>query len=291
MTDKKPKKKLIKKLKNKYRLIIYNDKSYEEVWSVRLSRLNVLSIVVLLSIFLIVLTTIIIAFTPLRQYVPGYPNDELRKNLMLNYIKIDSLEKELTYRDNYLSNIKDIIEGREPRILEPRKDTVVNLSEVNFKNSSEDSIFRAQVEEEEKYNIGKVTANAGSDFFDLYKLHFFPPVKGMISDRFNLAEGHFGTDIVANANSSVCSVLDGTVIASSWTFETGYIVQVQHQNDLISVYKHNAQLLKKEGQIVKLGEPIAIYGNTGELSTGPHLHFELWHKGKPLNPELFISFK
>lgn len=290
MVEPKPKKKLIKRLKHKYKLIIYNELTYEELWSIRLSRLNVASLVGILSIILIILTTIIIAFTPLKQYIPGYPTDKLRGNMIMNSIRIDSLEAELILRDKYLTNIRRIIEGQEPEPRASKKDTTVKISEVTFKKSKEDSSFRATVEEEEKYNVANVSNTFENDFVQINKILFFPPIKGMVTNEFKAVENHFGTDIVATPNVSVFSVLDGTVILASWTFETGYVIQIQHKNNLVSVYKHVSEILKKEGQKVKLGEPIAIYGNSGEQTTGPHLHFELWYNGKPLNPEEFISF-
>ncbi|OFX17737.1 MAG: peptidase M23 [Bacteroidetes bacterium GWA2_31_9] len=290
MVEAKPKKKLIKRLKHKYKLIIYNELTYEELWSIRLSRLNVFSMVGILSVLLVILTTIIIAFTPLRQYIPGYPTDKMRGNMIMNSIRIDSLEAELDSRDKYLSNIRSIIDGKEPEIRITKKDTTVKISEIKFTNSKEDSSFRASVEEEEKYNVTNVTNTFENDFVQINKILFFPPIKGMITNTFNSVENHFGTDIVAKPNVSVFAVLDGTVILASWTFETGYVIQIQHKNNLVSIYKHVSEILKKEGQKVKIGEPIAIYGNSGEQTTGPHLHFELWYNGKPLNPEDFISF-
>jgi murein DD-endopeptidase MepM/ murein hydrolase activator NlpD len=289
MTTVKPKKKLFKKLKNKYRLIIYNDKTYEELWSVRLSRLNVFTIIGMLSIILVILTTIIIAFTPLREYIPGYPNAEFRAELIMTSLKVDSLEYQLHLKDQFLGNIRTIIEGEEPRIHQAKKDSSKKPVNVKFTKDIEDSIFRVQVEEEEKYSL-TVSNKSNADDEGLYKTHFYAPVKGVLTNRFNIGEGHNGIDIIAKSKEYVSATLDGTIIFSSWTFEAGYVVHIQHSSNLVSVYKHNARLLKKDGQKVKAGEPIAIFGDSGEFSSGPHLHFELWHKGKPVNPELYISF-
>ncbi len=275
------------KLRNKYRLIIYNDNTFEEVWFMKLSRLNILAWGGSSLIFFIVLLFIFIAYTPVREFIPGYPDGSMRRNIILNSLKVDSLEREIQLRDQYLFNLNAIIAGKEPENFENEIDTAVRYEKISFKKSRYDSLFRAQFEQEEKFNV---VDKPGIFKSSIASVHFFTPVNGIVTNSFNDTENHFGTDIVAGPNEVVKATLDGTIILTSWTIETGNIVQIQHDNDLISVYKHNAEILKHMGNRVQAGEPIAIIGNSGELTTGPHLHFELWHKGKPVNPEEYITF-
>jgi murein DD-endopeptidase MepM/ murein hydrolase activator NlpD len=285
---KEKKKHIVNKLKHKYRLIIYNDNTFEEVWYMRLSRLNVFTFVGTGLFLLIVLVTVLIAFTPIREFIPGYPDGNMRRNIVNNVHKLDSLEHELEIRDRYFASINRIIRGEVPLSYENENDTVVRYEDISFTKSEHDSILRQQIEEEELFNLSVLTSPGQKT--DFSTIHFFPPVKGIITNSFNPGENHFGTDIVAATNKVVVATLSGTVILANWTLETGYVVQIQHDNNLVSIYKHNSELLKKVGNHVTAGETIAIIGNSGELTSGPHLHFELWHNGTPINPEDFISF-
>lgn len=281
------KKKLIQKLKNHYRLIIYNDSTYQTVWSMKLSRLRFFSVGGLLTFFLIIITSIIIAYTPLREYIPGYPSREERLLIIKNAILTDSLENQIVIRDNYFEKIKAVIEGRVPEGNISQIDSNMVVSEVKFNTYNHDSIFKQKLMEEQ-LNLSlqkkeKTTRN-------ISEVHFFPPLKGIISGKFNASKGHCAVDILGEPNARVSSVLDGTVIFADYTINTGYVIYIQHENNIISVYKHNAELLKTVGDKVKAGEAIAIMGNSGELSTGPHLHFELWSNGIAVNPELYIEF-
>jgi murein DD-endopeptidase MepM/ murein hydrolase activator NlpD len=278
----------LQKLRNKYRLIIYNDDTFEEVWYMRLSRLNVFAVFGTLTIFLIALVSIIIAFTPLKEFIPGFPEGDMRRKIISNYQKIDSLETELELRKQYLTNLHQIMSGKTPEDITASQDTVANVEEPSFTPSRHDSMLRKQIEKEEKYTLA-VDYNAPSER-ELSQVHFFAPVKGMITNPFNPKQKHFGTDLVAGANNVVVSTLDGTVIMANWTLKTGYVIQIQHAHNILSVYKHNAELLKEVGDQVKAGEAIAIIGNSGELTSGPHLHFELWRDGTPLDPEKYIVF-
>lgn len=283
---KKPRK--IDRLKHKYRFVILNDDTFEEKLSFRLSRLNVYTVFGVGSLFLIALVTVLIAFTPLREFIPGYTDVNLRKTGIENTIKIDSLENILRQKEQYLQNINKIIQG-EPLVY---NDTVVVDSNLNYKNIvnekiPEDSLLRVMIETEEKYNLFKT---AGRTPNSISSLIFFNPIKGIVTEQFNAKKQHFGIDLVAPKNEVIKATLDGTVIFAEWTSETGYVIQLQHANNLISIYKHNSVLHKKQGDKVKAGDVIAIVGNTGELSSGPHLHFELWYNGIPLNPEEYILF-
>lgn len=279
---------LFHKLKNKYRLSIYNDDTFEEVWFLRLSRLNVFSILGTSILLFTIAIIVLIAFTPLREFIPGYPDGNMRRNIITNVYKLDSLEHELEIRDRYFESINTIIRGGTPVSYENSQDTAISYEEITFDKSEHDSLLRMQIEQEELFNLS-ILANSNSKT-NFSSIHFYPPVKGLVTNSFNPSENHFGTDIVTSANKVVSATLDGTIIIANWTLETGYVIQIQHENSLISVYKHNSELLKKVGNHVKAGETIAIIGNSGELTSGPHLHFELWHNGTPIDPEDYIAF-
>ena len=285
---KEKKKHIVNKLKHKYRLIIYNDDTFEEVGFLRLSRLNLFSVIGTVLILLITGVTVLIAFTPIREFIPGYPDGNMRRNIINNVYKLDSLEKEIKIRDRYFESINTIIRGETPTSYENTQDTAVSYEEITFAKSEHDSLLRQQIEEEELFNL--TLLNSGTDKTDFSGIHFYPPVKGLVTNSFNPNENHFGTDIVTESNKVVVASLDGTVIIANWTLETGYVLQIQHDNNLISVYKHNSELLKKVGNHVKAGEAIAIIGNSGELTSGPHLHFELWYSGTPIDPEDYVAF-
>jgi len=283
------KEKLITRLRNKYLFSITNEQSFETLFSIRLSKLNIISISI--SIVIIITATIIttIAFTNLKEFIPGYDLN-LRKKIVDNAIYVDSLENELNRRDRFFESIQKVISGKDKPELEdtPITDSIKNSSQsMEFNTSEEEEKFRSTIEEEEKFNLLVNTTERNSN--NSHK--FFPPITGFISQEFNENNGHYGVDIVAKPNTKVSTVLDGTVIFNAWTVRTGYVITIQHRNNLISTYKHNSVLLKKTGEHVKAGEAIAILGNTGELTTGIHLHFELWKNGKAVNPESYIKFK
>ncbi|MBI9055099.1 MAG: M23 family metallopeptidase [Bacteroidales bacterium] len=285
---KEKKKHIVNNLRHKYRLIIYNDDTFEEVGFLRLSRLNLFSITGSLLIFLVTAVTVLIAFTPIREFIPGYPDGNMRSNIINNVYKLDSLQHELEVRDRYFESINTIIRGGTPLSYENEQDTSIRYEEIIFDKSEHDSILRQQIEEEELFNLSIFSGTTNKT--DFSSIHFYPPVKGLVTNSFNPKENHFGTDIVAASNNVVAAALDGTVIIANWTLETGYLIQIQHDNNLISIYRHNSELLKKAGSHVTAGEAIAIIGNSGELTSGPHLHFELWHGGTPVNAEDYIAF-
>ncbi len=286
--EKKEPKKFIHKLTDKYRIVLLNDSTFKEVGFMRLTRLNVLTVGGGVIILVIAIIWSFIAYTPVRELIPGYPNAEMRNSIVQNKIRLDSLEMEINYRDQYFTNLKAIIAGEKPADF-VAKTTHSNVSaDLREKPSTADSILRHNVEIAEKLSIPLVMGDI--EITRLEKLHFFSPVRGMVTNAFNPLNNHFGTDVVAGPNEVVKATLDGTVTMASWTLETGHVLQIQHSNNLISVYKHNAELLKKVGMRVRAGDAIAIIGNSGELTTGPHLHFEIWQNGVPLNPEEFIVF-
>lgn len=282
------KKPLLQRLKNKYRLIIYNDDTFEEIWYMRLSRLNVLAVFGTGAIILIALVSLLIAYTPIREFIPGYPEGDMRRTMVQNYARLDSLEKELQLRGQYIDNIATIMTGGVPEDQAVSQDTAIKDASVQFEKSESDSILRKQIEQEEKYTLSVNYEEPSGR--DLSQIHFFSPVKGLITNSYNAKENHFGTDVVAGDNNVVVSALEGTVTMANWTLKTGWVIQIQHENNLLTVYKHNAELLKEVGDHVDAGEAVAIIGNSGELTTGPHLHFELWRNGSPLDPEKYIVF-
>lgn len=288
MTDFKNKPKKLQRLKHKYRLVILNEDTFEEKMSLRLSQLNVFVVVGLSSLLLILMVILLIAFTPLKEFIPGYANVNVRKQGVENFLKSDSIALALAQNNLYIENIKHIIQGQ---IIELDNESVVDstISYEGIVNEpvEEDSVLRNMIETEEKYNLFN---NAGSTPGNIGSFIFLQPLKGTVTNRFNAKEKHFGIDIVAPKNEAIKATLDGTVIFAEWTVETGYVIQLQHADNIVSIYKHNSVLHKKVGDYVKAGEVIAIVGNTGELSSGPHLHFELWYNGIPINPEDYMMF-
>jgi murein DD-endopeptidase MepM/ murein hydrolase activator NlpD len=275
------------KLLNKYRLVVLNEDTFEERLTFKLNRLNVFVFSIILVFTLILATSILIAFTPLREYIPGYSSVTLKKNAVQLAYKTDSLQQVIKINELYFSSIKKVLKGdvssvnfNKDSIIEAAK---IDLTGIEINTSKEDSLLREKVSLEDKYN--PLINNSEINFV------LFPPVKGIISQEFNAREKHYAIDIVTSKDAPVKSAADGTVIFSEWTTQTGYVIIIEHSNNLISVYKHNSQLSKEQGTLVKAGEVIATAGNTGELSTGPHLHFELWSDGYPIDPTNFIDFE
>lgn len=267
-----------------------NDETYEERYSLKLSQLNLFTALGLLAITLVLVTTWVIAFTPLKEYIPGYSNDvSMRRTIIQLAEKIDSLEKDAAGKKLLLDNIRQVIDGGIKRdTIKPRNNEKPQTQASKLNPSNEEAKFRQDVEQQDRYDINARFAD--SRLSEISNYYFFTPLKGKLTTVFNPAERHYGLDIVAPRNESVKATLDGTVIFAGWTSESGHVIHVQHANNLVSVYEHNAVLLKKEGQTVKAGEAIAITGNSGELSTSPHLHFELWYDGKPIDPRDFMVF-
>lgn len=294
MVTRKKKSSLLKKLSSKYKLAIFNEQTYEEVVVLRLSRLNVFTYVGSFIILLIILVTLLIAFTSLREFIPGYPSPQERLLIVRNAQRLDSLVIEINKRDRFIRNFQAVLKGEEPEMSASPDDkvnesvTAESRSQIQFSRSEQDSLFRKQVEREERFNLS--VKQTPTKVVALENTFFFSPIKGMVVNAFGDSKGHYGVDIVAAPGARVSAVMDGMVVFSGWTVETGYVIQLQHPNNLISIYKHNERLLKEVGQSVKAGEAIARVGNSGELTTGPHLHFELWYNGMPLNPQEYISF-
>ena len=280
------KKNLRKKLVHKYRFLVLNEETFEERFSFKLNRLSVYVFGIVFALLMIAGTTILIAFTPLKEYIPGYSSTQLNKQAaQLSYLT-DSLEQRLATNSFYLNSIKNVLTGNlKPSAL--NKDSIIEavareIDENLLNASREDSLLRERVQQEDKYN--PLTDNSDQN------LVLFPPVSGMISAAYDPEERHYAVDIVTIKNTPIKATADGTVILAEWTADTGYVVVLRHKNNLLSVYKHSATISVKQGDLVKSGEVIATSGNTGELTTGPHLHFELWSDGYPINPANFIDF-
>ena len=288
MVKKENRKKLARKLLHKYRLVILNEDTFEERFAIKLTRLNVFVITSVSAIVLIVLTTLLIAFTPLREYIPGYASTSLKRKANNLNTKTDSLQRAMLMNERYLASIKSVLTG-DVKTESLNRDSLLKAAreEVNFREvlpNKQDSLLRDKADKEDKYNLFEDGSNT-SNFV------LFPPVNGAISEPYNLEEKHFAVDVVVPKDTPVKATADGTVIFAEWTMETGFVIIVEHSQELISIYKHNASLTKSQGDLVKAGEVIALAGNTGQFSTGPHLHFELWSKGYPVNPTNFIDFE
>ena len=282
--------KLKKKLTHNYRLVISSEDNWEEKFSLKLNRLNVFITIGALSIFLVISTITLIAFTPLKEYIPGYDPTKLRRESQNLIFKTDSLESILRKNQAYIDNLSLILSGKidsdsikKIATNSIAKNDELGNSNVDFAITKEDSIFRAEIEREDRFNIfGKKTEN-----------HFVltSPISGNITGNYDAKNKHFAIDIATVEGTPVKAVADGTVIFSEWTSTTGNVIIIEHENQLISVYKHNASSTKEQGDFVESGEVIANSGSTGELSSGPHLHFELWYNGYPVNPTDFINFE
>ncbi len=285
---KKESKKIKRKLLDKYRLVILNENTFEERLSFKLTRLNVFVLASISVIVLITATYALIAFTPLREYIPGYSSTKLKKKAIeLNY-KTDSLQQVISMNERYYSSIKKVLQG-DVSATDFNRDSIIEaakleISEVDLNPNLEDSLLRQKVDKEDKYNLFE-SATSAANFV------LFPPVNGTISEPYNLKEKHYAVDVVVAKDAPIKATADGIVIFAEWTTSTGHVIIIEHSYGLISVYKHNAALTKTQGDLVKAGEVIATAGSSGELSTGPHLHFELWNDGYPINPTNFIDFK
>lgn len=287
----KQKKKNIKafwhRIRFKYKLSFINEGTLEEVWSFRLSQLSAFVTLAVFAFFLVSVTAFIIIKTPIRNYLPGYLDVEIRKEIMQNALRADSLERMMAIQSLYLDNVAGILSGTVPLDSIRQIDSLAQVqADYNIPRSPEEESFVKSYEEEEKYNLTVLDPNP----VPTDGVFFYKPVNGVISAHYEVDARHFGIDLVAAPKESVLATLDGTVVFTGFDPNYGNVIQIQHKNGFLSIYKHNELLLKEAGDHVVAGEAIALVGNTGELSTGPHLHFELWYKGNPVNPEEYIAF-
>lgn len=279
---------LRKKLYTKNRLVILNEDSFEEIFSLRLTLMNVFLVAGLGAILIIIATTFIIAFTPLREYIPGYASDQLKRDATRLALESDSLVNAIKKNEAYLASIKKILTG-DIELAQFSKDSIYanptqEPTAQDIKPSVADLQLRREVAREDKYNLfEKAQAKVN--------VVLFAPVKGSITESFNLRNRHFAVDVALAQNTPIKAILNGTVIFADWTPSTGNVVIIRHNNGFISAYKHAASLTKSQGDVVKTGEVIALAGSTGQESTGVHLHFELWKDGYPIDPTQFIEFE
>ncbi len=273
---------------NNLRFTIVDDDTHDKLWSRKFTRMGVLVTAITVIVVTISVIFCIIAFTPVRALIPGYPDARTKHDAIQNAIRIDSLENVITKWELYSENLRRVVDGQEPlkidSLMEVRRSaasTAADMKEI----AQKDSLLRKEVADEDRFDI----KSNSSRTLPIEGMHFFTPLKGVVSQGYDKAL-HPYIDITAPGNSVVMSVLDGTVISDGWTDTEGYTIRIQHEGDIISVYKHNQKLMKKTGDKVTAGTPIAILGGTGSLSDGDHLHFELWHKGEAVDPTKYISF-
>lgn len=283
----KNKRKILKeKLTFKYRFVVLNEDTFEERFSFKLNRLNAFVFGGIFSVFLIACTFLLIALTPLKEYIQGYSSSELQKEASNLIYKVDSLNRALTVNDLYIENIQQVLKGEIKRVTF-NKDSVLKqyqIEEINFAPTAVDSAFREEVEQLDRYSVFQ-QARKNTDIV------FSSPIKGEITQNYNDQEKHFAVDIAVEENSPVKAVADGTVIFKGFTADTGYVIIIEHAQGFISVYKHNSSIYKEQGELIKTGEVISSAGSTGTISTGAHLHFELWNDGYPVNPLNYINFE
>jgi len=280
-----------KRIRDKYRLSVLNENTYEEVFKMRLSRLNVFAALGVIVILITIVVTTVIAYTPLREFIPGYPDGDMVKSIVENESRLDSINIELSLKEKYLNNLKVILSGGVPEnyVNEESADSSKSYDNIEFPKSKEDSILRKQIESEDKYLITMTNDRVVS--YNLDNMDFIAPVNGIITDSYNVEEKHFAIDIVSKLHSPIMSVLDGYVVFTGSTLEEGNVIYIQHNNNILSVYKHLDSPNIKQGEFVKRGQVIALLGNTGSITTGAHLHFELWNNGLPINPQDYIYFE
>jgi len=272
-----------------FRLALLDDRSHKQLFTIHFTRTTFFVMIISILVMLSALVFSITAFTPVRTFIPGYPDAHAKRAAIQNAITIDSLQTVIYRWELYSENLKRVVEGREPLKI----DSLINANQPKKATAEEaavllkqDSILREEVKKEEQFDI---SSNRGKRELPIEGVHFFTPLKGVVSQGYDAAV-HPYIDITAAAGSVVKAVLDGTVVFAGWSEDAGNTIQIQHEGDIISIYKHNEKLSKKVGDKVTAGTPIALVGNSGDLTTGAHLHFELWHKGETVDPTLYINF-
>ena len=285
----------INNLQETRRIVVLDEGSFEEKRNFTTSKFSIIVIILFSIIVFGTLFFFIISATSLKTFISGYPNPTLQKELIDKNIKLDQKLSDLidktSKEEQYLNNIQKILNGGIPN----NRDTVFKVFKSqkinnNKKISASEKTIREKVSNREKYDIDVIPGGALTKDV-LPELLLFPPIIGEITNKMNISSGHFGVDIIAPKNEAVVAILKGTIVYQNWSPTDGHVVHIQHKNNLLSIYKHNSEVLKKIGDYVDAGEPVSIVGNSGEHSTGPHLHFELWHNGYPINPEKFINFQ
>lgn len=283
----------LERARHPYRLVVMNNDTFEEVGSYKLTLLNIyiiLSTIVMMVAFLVVLS---IVFTPIKRYIPGYGDVSAQSEMLEIYSALDSIEYYADATENYTESIQRVLTGNSQTVPDTVAEDLTRDTEFSTEVSEEEMAIRNEVSldlvnagsrESKNVNVSPATDKP------LEQLYFTSPLSGEISAAFMPDKKHYGIDVVAPKGTPIKSVLDGFVIISDWTREAGYTLGIQHANNTVTFYKHNSALLKKMGDYVKAGEAIAVIGNTGDLTDGPHLHFELWYKGQPVDPGEYVRF-
>ena len=288
MKNKKENKGFFKKLFNDYKVVVSSEDTFEEKFAFKASKINVFVLMLVYSVILISFTISIVFFTQLRELVPGYSSSDLLNRAIYLTQKTDSLERQIELNNKFYKSIEDVLSGKTDEFVERENITIdSNLNEKNFFSispNSEDSILRNYVDSQDKFNLTK-------NELVIENKMFFSPIKGDITQAFNFEENHFAIDIAADIGTPVKSILDGKILFSEWSVDTGHVIIVDHGDNIVSVYKHNSKSLKEQNDFVQAGEVIAYSGNQGSLSSGPHLHFELWKNGTPIDPEPLLNFQ
>ncbi len=288
MKNKKENKGFFKKLFNDYKVVVSSEDTFEEKFAFKASKINVFVLMLVYSVILISFTISIVFFTQLRELVPGYSSSDLLNRAIYLTQKTDSLERQIELNNKFYKSIEDVLSGKTDVFIE--RDNITIDSSLNEKNffsispNSEDSILRNYVDSQDKFNLTK-------NELVIENKMFFSPIKGDITQSFNFEENHFAIDIAADIGTPVKSILDGKILFSEWSVDTGHVIIVDHGDNIVSVYKHNSKSLKEQNDFVQAGEVIAYSGNQGSLSSGPHLHFELWKNGTPIDPEPLLNFQ
>ena len=288
MKNKKENKGFFKKLFNDYKVVVSSEDTFEEKFAFKASKINVFVLMLVYSVILISFTISIVFFTQLRELVPGYSSSDLLNRAIYLTQKTDSLERQIELNNKFYKSIEDVLSGKTDEFIE--RDNIPIDSGLNDKNlfsispNSEDSILRNYVDSQDKFNL---TINE----LVIENKMFFSPIKGDITQTFNFEENHFAIDIAADIGTPVKSILDGKILFSEWSVDTGHVIIVDHGDNIVSVYKHNSKSLKEQNDFVQAGEVIAYSGNQGSLSSGPHLHFELWKNGTPIDPEPLLNLQ
>jgi len=286
--NKKENKGFFKKLFNDYKVVVSSEDTFEEKFAFKASKINVFVLMLVYSVILISFTISIVFFTQLRELVPGYSSSDLLNRAIYLTQKTDSLERQIELNNKFYKSIEDVLSGKTDEFIE--RDNIPIDSSLNEKNvfsispNSEDSILRNYVDSQDKFNLTK-------NELVIENKMFFSPIKGDITQTFNFEENHFAIDIAADIGTPVKSILDGKILFSEWSVDTGHVIIVDHGDNIVSVYKHNSKSLKEQNDFVQAGEVIAYSGNQGSLSSGPHLHFELWKNGTPIDPEPLLNFQ
>ena len=288
MKNQKQNKAFLKRIFNDYKVVVSSEDTFEEKLSFKANKINAFIIMILYSIILIAFTISIVFFTQLREMVPGYSSSDLLNRAIYLTKKTDSLEQQIALNNKFYKSIEDVLSGNVDEFISRDElsidSNLINPDIFTISPNLQDSILRQYVENEDKFNL------TNNELVIENKM-FFSPIKGEITQSFNFNENHFAIDIAADIGTPVKSVLDGKIIFSEWSLETGYVVVIDHGENIISVYKHNSKTLKEQNDFVQAGEVIAYSGNQGNLSSGPHLHFELWKNGTPIDPEPLLNFK